>query len=354
MPPPIDKEIREKVIKEWLSGYTRDEIASENKIGTGTVSNIINEWKKGLDNSEYESIRELAVFAKKQAMTLSDVAVNIRLNGYIQKLGANSEQIESFIANITNSQEPQKLIDTTNQVALISTSESIPLNMMAGYIKQQMEKQQRLDEEIQESETMLQSKNIDIQTLNNYKKLEQQLNSQHLSMAEPQMLLSVLHTIRQIGYNTHKVVRELARTKSLSKTKNQLRAIESRMAQYREILPLCQQIASFGIGFPELLAFHSAVTKKADTENIQIHEAAFRLLQDIEDYNRLGDMKKHLYDTGMQIQMMNEIMARQNNAIVSLIRLQEYGITDNEIINVEEFLIRARFANQNGPILSPS
>jgi hypothetical protein len=121
-----------------------------------------------------------------------------------------------------------------------------------------------------------------------------------------------------------------------------LRALELRMAQYREILPLCQQIASFGIGFPELLAFHSAVTKKADTENIQIRAAAFRLLQDIEDYNRLADMKKHLYDTGMQIQMMNQIMARQSKAIMSLFRLQGYGITENEIINVNEFLVRAR------------
>ena len=60
----------------------------------------------------------------------------------------------------------------------------------------------------------------------------------------------------------------------------------------------------------------------------------------------------HLF--GIQIQIMNQIMARQNNAIMSLIKLQGYGITENEIINVEEFLIRARFANQNSPILSPS
>jgi hypothetical protein len=337
MPPPIDDQVRSQVIKEWLSGNTRNEIASKNKIGAGTVSNIINDWKKGLDNSEYESIRELAVFSKKEAMTLSDMAENVRLNNYIRKSGADSQQIESFVANIANSHEPQKLIDTANQIAQISTSESIPLDRIVDYISQQMEKKQRLQEEIQESEAVLQSKNTDIQTLNNYKKLEEQLNSQHLSLAEPQMLLSLLHTIRQIGYNPHKVVRELARIKSLSK----LRALELRMAQYREILPLCQQIASFGIGFPELLAFHSAVTKRADTENIQIHEAAFRLLQDIEDYNKLGDMKKHLYDIGMQIQMMNQIMARQSSAIMSLVILQEYGITDNEIVNVNEFLIRA-------------
>ena len=166
---------------------------------------------------EYESIRELAVFSKKEAMTLSDVAANVRLNNYIQKLGANLEQIESFIANIANSQDPQKLIDTASQIAQLSTSESIPLDRMADYIKQQKEEKQRLQEKIQESETVLQSKNADMQVLNNYKKLEEQLNSQRFSMAEPQTLLVVLHTIRQIGYDPHKIVREMARIKSLSR-----------------------------------------------------------------------------------------------------------------------------------------
>ncbi len=95
------------------------------------------------------------------------------------------------------------------------------------------------------------------------------------------------------------------------KIKNQLRALESIMAQHRVILPLCQQIAGFGIGFPELLAFHAAVTKKANTENTQIRAAAFGLLQDIEDNNRLGNMKKQLYNTGMQLHIMNQIMPRR-------------------------------------------
>jgi hypothetical protein len=192
MPPAIDAQIRDQVIREWLSGNTRNEIASKNKIGAGTVSNIINEWKKGVDDSEYESIRELAVFSNKEAMTLSDMAENVRLNNYIRKSGVNLEQIESLIANIANSQEPQKLVDIANQIAQMSTSESIPLNKMTDYIKQQKEEKQRLEKEIQETEAVLQSKNTDIQTLNNYKKLEEQLNSQRLSTAEPQMLLSVL------------------------------------------------------------------------------------------------------------------------------------------------------------------
>ena len=72
------------------------------------------------------------------------MAENVRLNNYIQKLGANLEQMESLIGYIANSHEPQKLIDTANQIVQISTLESIPLDRITDYIKQQKEENQRL------------------------------------------------------------------------------------------------------------------------------------------------------------------------------------------------------------------
>jgi hypothetical protein len=129
-------------------------------------------------------------------MTLSDMAEHVRLNNYIRKLGADLEQIESLVSNIANSYEPQKLIDTANQIAQISTSESIPLDLMADYIRQQKEDKQRLEDEIQEAKVVLQRKNVDIQTLNNYKKLGEQLNSQRLSMADPRSMADPYMLIR--------------------------------------------------------------------------------------------------------------------------------------------------------------
>ena len=91
-------------MNQWLSGASRDRIAADNGIGAGTVSNIIDEWKKGVQDSDYESIRELSVFCKKQGITLNALASCIRLNKYIQSLGANANEstLESLIANLAN------------------------------------------------------------------------------------------------------------------------------------------------------------------------------------------------------------------------------------------------------------
>jgi hypothetical protein len=45
----------------------------------------------------------------------------------IQKLGSNQDKLESFISNLVNSLEPEKMIDVANQVVRLSASESIPL-----------------------------------------------------------------------------------------------------------------------------------------------------------------------------------------------------------------------------------
>jgi hypothetical protein len=45
----------------------------------------------------------------------------------------------------------------------------------------------------------------------------------------------------------------------------------------------------------------------------------------------------------MQIFGMNEICASRNKAITSFLKLQNYGITDDEILNIYDFLNRASF-----------
>jgi hypothetical protein len=45
-----------QVVNQWLSGDSRDKIASDNDIGAGTVIYIINEWKKGVEDSDYDFV----------------------------------------------------------------------------------------------------------------------------------------------------------------------------------------------------------------------------------------------------------------------------------------------------------
>ena len=99
----------------------------------------------------------------------------MRLNNYIQKLGANQDQIESFIANLANSPEPEKLIDVANQVAQLSGFESIPLEELEVHIKHTEEEKQRLEDEIKRRRAILESTDVDLRIIDEYRQLKEEL-----------------------------------------------------------------------------------------------------------------------------------------------------------------------------------
>jgi DNA repair exonuclease SbcCD ATPase subunit len=346
MPAAIDNSVKTNAIKQWLDGDTRDKIASDNQIGAGTVSGIINEWKQGINAMDYESVRELSVWCKKQGINLSSLASSLRTNNYVQKLGANQEQIEIFISNLANSPQPEKLIDVANQIAQISTSESISLEELENRVKQKEKEKKMLEEEIKQRRAILENTNVDITALNEYKKLKEQLGAHGLSLKDPQILLSILKTIREIGYDPQKIIREFQKIKSFRETEkhlnNKCKALEARLRHCREVLPMCEQIMHIGIGFPELLAFHTAVVNKAERDNLPKEAAAYRVMEDIENYEKIGGLKNEISKMVMQKYAIDQMTAPREKAINSLIRLQAFGITDEEILGFHGFLNMAR------------
>ena len=235
--------------------------------------------------------------------------------------------------NGANSLSPEKIIDLTNQLFEITKSESIPPAEVRVFTKQILEQNQRLDEQIQEAESLLQSKNVNMKTIIEYTRLKEHLSKHNLSLEDTARLVSILQTIKQIGYEPKKIVAAFTSMKSLRQEERSLKSnctmLESRMVQCREALPMCEQIVRLGVGIPELLALHAAVIKKADTDNLSLNKAAYRVVDEIRDYNVLGGMKKQLYEVGMKIFMMNQMSAPLNKAIMTLMRLQADGITDD-------------------------
>jgi hypothetical protein len=97
------------------------------------------------------------------------------------------------------------------------------------------------------------------------------------------------------------------------------------------------------IGVDKLLPFSLAVNEKARTNNLPTSAAAYRVIEDIENYNRIGGLKKEISNLAMQRYAINQMSAPRDKAITTLLKLQAYGISDEEILNVYEFLNRARF-----------
>ncbi len=221
----------------------------------------------------------------REGITFNDLAP-VRLNNYIKKLGVDFGHIESFISNIANSQDPQQFIDTANKIVQLSASESIPLDKIEDHINGQLEEKEKVEKEVEKSREILKQTNINIQTVKEYKRLEDELQKGGLSMSDLDNLVSILKKFKKMRFDPCKIVTEICCVRSLrqreEQLKNSCKILEMRASKYKEIIPLCEQPLPLGIGFAELSAVHAAIMKKSYTENLPISTAAYRVMEDIE------------------------------------------------------------------------
>jgi hypothetical protein len=193
MPAPIDEIVKRRVVQQWLAGEAREKIIADNDIGAGTVSIIVDDYKTGLDNLDLDSFRELTLEAKKRGISSSGLASFFRLYNFFRSSGAKESEIESFITNINSGYIPLgKAIELLNQIYHISKSELVPPDQLPNYVKQKLEEKQKIDEEIQQADATLQSTNVNIEAINEYIQLKEDLKKYRLSTKDIHKLLNLL------------------------------------------------------------------------------------------------------------------------------------------------------------------
>ena len=139
------------VIRQWLEGIPRDEIASNNGISVGMVSAIVTEARSQI--VDIDLLRELALNLIKSGLNVKDFAFTVRLQNKLGSLGINEDLVESaveklhahcFIKNLEISEFLTRLdylIDLSNRIG-------VPIEDLDKYIFERVEQLKRLDADI--------------------------------------------------------------------------------------------------------------------------------------------------------------------------------------------------------------
>jgi hypothetical protein len=321
----LDEQIQKNVIRQWISGFSLDTIATENNIGAGTVTSIISNYKVGVDNSEFDSVRELSVELRKQGLNFSDLSSNVRLYNYLVKSGAAEDKIESFIANVSSSDiPPEKVVEYVNQLHDISKEESIPLEEVPSYIEKKLEEKKKIDEEIKEADAALQSKNVTIEAINEHIKLNEELNKNGLSTDDIDKLLNVMVNAKIYGFDGKEISSKLYNIQELEwkekELKDKCKKLSKRISKYKNIVPLTEEIAALQIGIDELIALKVGIREAAKMYNLPPLAASFRLIDDIKKYHKINRLNREIYSLYLQKYTLDQLCSRQNEDMFILNR----------------------------------
>jgi hypothetical protein len=258
------------------------------------------------------------------------LASHFRLHNYIIKSGA-AEEVESFVTNINSGYIPlEEVMELVNQIYEISNAQSIPPDQLPNYIKEKLEEKQKIDEEIRQADAILQSKNVSIEAINEHIQLNNELKKYRLSTKDIHKLLDLLVAAKEYRYNPGKIVTKLRNIKRLENKENKLKtsceALSKQADKYKEIIPLAHLIWDLHISKSELISFKIAVNEAAETYGLPRSSAAFHVLNNLRDYNKVGALKKELSRLYLQKFALDEACSRQNQALVSLAKMQNQEI----------------------------
>jgi hypothetical protein len=165
--PKIPEPVRRNVVREWLHGLSRDEVAKNNDIGTGTVSAIIKEAMQ--EDPEFDLQRQVALSLKKENnLDIKSFAPLIRVrNKLIKEMGLNNDEkskvevqeidhkIELLIVNLAvfcfkRGFSIEEFVDVVQNMSSLEHKIKIPIEQLPNQLLQKQRHLESIDKEIQE------------------------------------------------------------------------------------------------------------------------------------------------------------------------------------------------------------
>lgn len=151
----IPRNIKIKVIRQWLDGLTRERIAKKEDIGAGTVTAIIQEARKEEEYNDIDLLREVAVRLKEEGIGLPLLAFAIKLKRIMEENNINEDQIEPIIQELATYCLRYKIpydtiIKIGREALYLEQKYAVPIEKIPEYITHGKETIDSLEDQRQE------------------------------------------------------------------------------------------------------------------------------------------------------------------------------------------------------------
>jgi hypothetical protein len=328
----IYDDIRRKIIRLWLEGKSRKDIALICGVSEGTVSNVIADWKQKLGEEDADALRELGINMKRSGTDAPECAQGHRTSMILRNMGVNEEDFESFISKLykrcmkVSGLTPDKIGSYLEDLVEFSDEDdnggNIPkLSEIPYYIEQMKNEKRALKKDIQNlqkqkkiseeeasyanelRDAALENEKVTVVELREYSKFKTELRKYGLSFIDDaQKLVRIIYGIKQRGYDVDKVLSEFSdiefmqeKRDMLSKLdraledkivdrRNQYSFLESQVNLHSQRLYVYDELDSMGFGLTKLKILRNAIKEIAAEDNISFSLAVDKFFEFVEKH----------------------------------------------------------------------
>ena len=126
-----------------------------------------------------------------------------------------------------------------------------------------------------------------IEAINEHLKLKDELDKHGLSTQDIHKLLNVLQNAKRYGFDGKEIASKLYSMQELEWKEKELRGkckkLSKRIAKYKDVVSLTEEIVALDIGIDELIALKAAINTAAKLYNLHPLIATLRLIDDIKN-----------------------------------------------------------------------
>jgi hypothetical protein len=377
MPAKLPDTIKSIVIQQWLQGRPRNDIAAENGLSSGAVTNIVNEWRHNLGFAIPDELRELALTLRKVGITASQCALGFRVATTMSRIGVNEDSIETFILDVYNrckniGLSPEGISSYMQDLVEFSARNVLPISRISDYLKQKREEKQSLEEEIKGLGTQistlkqekkdceyardeaLRERNMTISELNWYSSLKGELSKYSIPVDDISEFARLVNNIRQHSrYDVGKVINEFWSLEQLRTSRIMLRkevdsleedakylkehlsGLEADVNIRNQAISAYDSLKNMGFGLNELNFLYDTIKEIARENEIPATKAVSKFLSDVEEQYD----KKIGFEEKLKKMRKEQANLKDQNLLhpiigTTLSKLIQSGLSEQDIINV--------------------
>ena len=325
MPAAISETIKKIVLHDWLEGKSREEISSRNKISTGAVSNIIEEWRTDLANYDIDALRALSLSLKNFKLTPEKSAAGFRVAMMMLKIGVTEESFNYFINEIYNRCQllnisPEQIGIYIQEIVLLShlvipskipqflENKRMEIEAIENESIQKRQELVELDKEVTQAQNrldnLLEREKISIETIEWQDNIKQELEKEGIPVDELQLLVQCVKGIKKKNYDPRQVVlqysdynelNKIVKALEISKEKEgiELQDLQSRLSLLKnEInenslkLDKIEQLEKIGFGLQELKILDSTLKEIALENDLENDLVIKKFFSDLTEYEK--------------------------------------------------------------------
>ncbi|MGD1834412.1 MAG: coiled-coil domain-containing protein [Nitrososphaeraceae archaeon] len=335
MPTAISKDTKNNVFHQWLKGKSRDEIANRNRISTGAVSNIIEEYRNNLNGYEIDALRQLSISINKSNLTMDQCFSGFRISKLMQRFGINQDNFEYFMNEIYKRCElleisPDQIGNLLNEIIKLSKiiyPSQIPnhiknkndeLTEITNKVEKEIKKLNDLNQSFSETNDrlniLLTKKNESGNIINWYNDLRKVLEENSIPFVNVQSFVNCIISLRKKNYDIEKIIKEYSeienineliktqneayetRREDLEKLKEQEQKMNFEIEENRQKLTKLFRLEKMKFGIEELTRLQYTLLEFAKENNVNYNESVKKFFDGLEDYDFKQRFQKKLDD----------------------------------------------------------